>query len=55
VAPRARWEAADFVPRLPETPEQLDLLLLTVAKPRRVHQDGIHFEVFRCLDITLAA
>jgi putative transposase len=55
VSPQARWEAGGFLPRLPETPEQLDLLLLTVAKPRRVHQDGIHFQGFRYLDVTLAA
>jgi putative transposase len=55
VPPQARWEADGFLPRLPETIEQLDLLLLTVAKPRRVHQDGIHFQGFRYLDLTLAA
>ncbi len=30
-------------------------MLLTVAKPRKVHQDGIHFLGFRYLDLTLAA
>ena len=30
-------------------------MLLTVAKPRRVHPDGIHFQGFRYLDTTLAA
>jgi putative transposase len=55
IAPRKRWEAHEFLPRLPDSLEQLDLLLLTVAKPRRVHQDGIHFQGFRYLDITLAA
>ena len=34
---------------------KLDLLLLTVAKPRRVHPDGIHFQGYRYLDTTLAA
>ena len=55
IAPRKRWEAHGFLPRLPDSLEQLDLLLLTVAKPRRVHQDGIHFQGFRYLDVTLAA
>ena len=41
--PQARWEAGGFLPHLPESPEHLDLLLLTVAKPRKVHPDGIHF------------
>jgi len=54
-SPQARWETAALLPRLPEAAEQLDLLLLTVAKPRRVHQDGIHFQGFRYLDTTLAA
>jgi putative transposase len=55
VAPVARWEAGGFLPQLPESLEQLDLLLLTVAKPRRVQQDGIHFQGLRYLDLTLAA
>jgi putative transposase len=55
MAPQARWEAGGFLPRLPDSLEQLDLLLLTVVKPRKVHQDGIHFQGFRYLDLTLAA
>jgi putative transposase len=55
VAPQARWEAGGFLPRLPESAAQLDLLLLTVAKTRRVQQDGIHFQGLRYLDLTLAA
>jgi putative transposase len=54
-APQARWEAGSFLPRLPESLEQLDLLLLTVARPRRVQQDGIRFQGFRYLDLLLAA
>ncbi len=54
-APVARWSASGFLPHLPESLEQLDLLLLTVPKARRVQQDGIHFQGFRYLDITLAA
>jgi putative transposase len=53
--PLARWEASGFLPQLPASLEQLDLLLLTVAKPRRVQQDGIRFQGFRYLDLTLAA
>jgi putative transposase len=54
-APQARWEANGFLPRMPESLEQLDLLLLTVVKGRRVHQDGIHFQGRHYLDPTLAA
>jgi putative transposase len=53
--PQARWEAEAFLPRMPESLEQLDLLLLTVAKGRRVQQDGIHFQGRHYLDTTLAA
>src|SRR5260370_5557725 len=53
--PAEHWEAGGFVPRMPESAEQLDLLLLTVAKTRRVHQDGIRFQGQRYLDATLAA
>jgi len=54
-APLARWEAGGFLPRLPASLEQLDLLLLTVPKPRQVHQDGIHLHSLRYIDLTLAA
>ena len=53
--PQARWEGGGFLPRLPESLEQLDLLLLTVAKNRKVRPDGIHFQGLRYLDLTLAA
>lgn len=54
-APQTRWEEGAFLPRLPDSLEQLDLLLLTVATPRKVHPDGIHFAGVRYLDLTLAA
>jgi putative transposase len=54
-SPQVRWEAGGFAPRLPAALEHLDLLLLTVAKARRVHQDGIHFQGYRYIDLTLAA
>ena len=53
--PQARWEAGGFLPHLPESLEQLDLLLLTVARARRVQRDGIHFAGLRFSDPTLAA
>ena len=54
-APQARWEAGGFLPRMAESLEQLDLLLLTVASSRIVQRDGIHFQTLRYLDTTLAA
>src|SRR5258708_14669688 len=49
-----RWEAGGFLRRMPNSLEQLDLLLLTVAKTRRVQQDGIRFQGYRYIDPTLA-
>jgi putative transposase len=54
MTPLERWEAGGFLPRMPESLEQLDLLLLTVAKGRRVQQDGIRFQGLRYMDATLA-
>jgi putative transposase len=53
--PQERWTAGGFLPRMPESLEQLDLLLLTVPKTRRVHPDGIRFSGLRYIDPTLAA
>jgi putative transposase len=55
MAPQTRWEAEGFLPHLPESLEQLDLLLLNVARTRRVQQDGIRFQGLRYLDLNLAA
>jgi putative transposase len=54
-APQERWEADSFLPQMPESLERLDLLLLHVAKQRRVQQDGIHFQGQRYFDTNLAA
>lgn len=53
--PVERWTAGGWLPRMLESLEQLDLLLLMVARPRVVHRDGIRFEGQRYLDLTLAA
>jgi putative transposase len=53
--PAERWERGGFLPRMPDSLERLDLLLLTVAKTRRVQQDGIRFQGQRYIDSTLAA
>lgn len=54
-APQARWEAGGFLPQMPESLEQLDLLLLTVARARVVRRDGIFLQSLRYMDATLAA
>jgi putative transposase len=54
-APQARWDAGGFLPQMPASLEQLDLLLLTVPKTRKGHSDGIQFMGLRYIDPTLAA
>jgi putative transposase len=53
-APKLRWEEKGFLPRMPESLERLDLLLLTVLKTRKIRRDGIHFQGLRYLDPVLA-
>ena len=40
---------------MPDSLEQLDLLLIQVAKARQVRADGIHFQSLRYISTTLAA
>jgi putative transposase len=54
-APQARWDAGGFLPHMPESLAQLDLLLLTVPKARHVQTDGIHFSGYRYIDTGLSA
>jgi putative transposase len=53
--PQVRWRQGGFLPRLPDSLEQLDLLLLTVTKTRIVQSDGVRFQGMRYIDPTLAA
>jgi putative transposase len=55
VPPQERWQHGGFVPRMAESLEQLDLLLLTVAKARKIQTDGVRFQGMRYIDPTLAA
>lgn len=52
--PPIRMWAKGFLPQLPESPEILDLLLLTIHKPRKVQLDGIRFQGLRFISPTLA-
>lgn len=54
VAPKERWETFPFVPRMPDSIQQLDLLLLTLAKTRLVRRDGIRFSRLRYFDVALS-
>lgn len=51
--PEKMWSEA-FLPQLPESLEILDLLLLTIHKPRKVQRDGIRFQGMRYIAPTLA-
>ena len=53
--PHDRWRDAGFIPRLPATPDDLDLLLLTADATRRVQRDGIQFASARYVSPVLAA
>ena len=54
-APLDAWRSGGFLPRSPDSLEELDLLLVMLAKPRRVRRDGIHFQGLRYVAPTLAA
>jgi len=53
--PIDRWTDKGFLPQMPESLEQLDLLLMTVPKKRKIHRKGIFFKSFRYMSITFAA
>jgi putative transposase len=55
LAPSERWEEGGFLPRMPDSLEQLDLLLMQEVRARKVRRDGIHFQSLRYLSLTLAA
>ena len=55
VVPIAAWLADGWLPRMPDSMEALDLLLVVVARPRVVRRDGIRFQGQRYIDPTLAA
>jgi putative transposase len=53
--PQDRWRQGGFLPRAPDSLEQLDLLLLTIAKTCIVQPGGVRFQGMRYIDPTLAA
>lgn len=54
-APLNRWEDGGFLPRMPDSLERLDLLLVHELRERKVRSNGIHFHRLRFLSPTLAA
>jgi putative transposase len=55
LAPLQAWRGQGWLPRMPDSLEELDLLLVMVAKSRMVRRDGVHFQGLRYLEPTLAA
>lgn len=55
MSPIEAWLGQGWLPRMPESLEALDLLLVMVAKSRMVRRDGVHFQGLRYIDPTLAA
>ena len=55
MSPNQAWIGNGWMPRMPDSLEDLDMLLVMVAKPRKVHRDGVHFQGLRYLEPTLAA
>jgi len=54
-APLDAWCGEGWLPRMPDSLEELDSLLVMVARSRRVQRDGIRFEGLRFTSPTLAA
>lgn len=54
-APLRRWQADGFLPRLPDSRDALDMLLLRAPTTRKVLRDGIRFKGLRYVEPTLAA
>jgi putative transposase len=52
--PLDAWRGHGFLPRLPESLEDLDLLLVMHIQPRVIRRDGIHFQGLRYISPTLA-
>src|SRR6266567_8096472 len=55
MAPLKAWRGQGWLPRMPDSLEALDLLLVMVAQSRMVRRDGVHFQGLRSMDPTLAA
>lgn len=53
-SPRTTWIGEGRLPRMADSLLDLDALLLTVARPRTVQRDGIHFQGLRYVSPTFA-
>lgn len=53
--PLKLWLGNGWLPNMPTNLEELDMLLIMVAKNRIIRRDGIHFQGLRYMNTTLAA
>lgn len=54
IPPITSWCVAGWLPHMPDSLEDLDTLLVMVAKPRMVRRDGVHFQGLHYTSSTLA-
>ncbi len=54
LSPVASWCGDGWSPQIPDSLEELDLLLVMAAKPRLVRRDGVHFQGLRFTSPILA-
>lgn len=54
LSPVASWCGDGWLPQIPDSLEELDLLLVMAAKPRLVRRDGVHFQGLRFTSPILA-
>lgn len=52
--PISCWCGKGWLPQMPDSLEDLDLLLVMAAKPRTVRRDGVHFQGLRFMSPILA-
>ena len=55
LAPLQAWCGQGWLPRMPDSLEDLDLLLVMVAESRLVRRDGVHFQGLCSIEPMLAA
>lgn len=54
LSPVTSWRADGWLPQMPDSLEDLDMLLVMVVKPRVVRRDGVHFQGLRFMSPILA-
>jgi putative transposase len=54
ITPISCWCGKGWLPQMPDSFEDLDLLLVMVAKPRTVRRDGVYFQGLRFMSPILA-